>query len=204
MSSFIHPTAVVDEGAHVGKKSKIWHFSHVCGGARIGNNVSLGQGVFVAATAIIEDDCKIQNNVNIFDGVRLARGVFCGPNMTFTNVINPRALVSRKSEYLSTVVGEGATFGASVTVVCGVRLGCYCFVAAGAVITTDVKAYALMAGVPAKQVGWMDERGLRIPLPLTGQGEHNCEQTGNRYQLQGANLIKIPSIRSNESQAPRI
>ncbi len=187
---FVHSSAIVDEGAEVGEGSRIWHFAHVCAGARIGKGVSLGQNVFVGNKVIIGDKCKIQNNVSVYDNVALEEGVFCGPSMVFTNVYNPRSLVERKSEYRDTLVKKGATLGANCTVVCGTTIGEYAFIGAGAVIIKDVPAYALMVGVPARQIGWMSEYGEQLELPLNGGGEAICNHTGVRYVLTGTNLLK--------------
>lgn len=151
----VHDTAIVDKGAKIGEGTRIWHWVHVCNGAKIGKGVFLGQNVFVGNKAIIGDKCKIQNNVSVYDNVTLEDGVFCGPSMVFTNVYNPRSLIERKDEYKSTLVKKGATLGANCTIVCGVTIGEYAFVGAGAVINKDVKPYALMVGVPAKQIGWV-------------------------------------------------
>lgn len=159
-----HETAIVDEGALIGEETRIWHWAHICSEAIIGNNCSLGQNVFVANKVIIGNGCKIQNNVSIYDSVTLEDDVFCGPSMVFTNVINPRSSIKRKNEYKNTLVKHGATIGANATIVCGVTLGDYSFIAAGAVVTKDVEPFALMAGVPAKRIGWMDERGERVKL----------------------------------------
>ena len=190
MSVTVHPSAIVDEGAQIGDGSRVWHFVHVCGGARIGKNVSMGQGVFVGNKVTIGDNCKIQNNVSVYDNVHLEEGVFCGPSMVFTNVYNPRSLIERKSEYRETLVKKGATLGANCTVVCGVTINEYAFVGAGAVINKDVPAYALMVGVPAKQIGWMSEFGEQIDLPLAGQAESICPHTGTRYVLEGSKVTK--------------
>jgi len=184
----VHPTAIVDEGAQIGEGSRIWHWVHVCGGAKIGKGVSLGQNVFVGNKVVIGDHCKIQNNVSVYDNVVLEDGVFCGPSMVFTNVYNPRSLIERKSEYRDTLVKKGATLGANCTVVCGVTIGEFAFVGAGAVVSKDVKPYALVVGVPARQIGWMSEHGERIPLPLQGVGQHTCPHTGQRYTLDGSTL----------------
>lgn len=188
MSYSLHPTAIVDEGAQIGEGSRIWHWVHVCSGARIGKGVSLGQNVFVGNKVHIGDRCKIQNNVSVYDNVTLEEGVFCGPSMVFTNVYNPRALIERKSEYRDTLVKKGATLGANCTVVCGVTIGEYAFVGAGAVINKDVKPYALMVGVPARHIGWMSQYGEQIPLPVAGDGEHTCPHTGTVYRLRGNSL----------------
>lgn len=186
----IHPSAIVDDGAEIGAGSRVWHFVHVCSGARIGSGVSLGQGVFVGNRVRIGDGCKVQNNVSIYDNVTLEDGVFCGPSMVFTNVINPRAKVERKSEYLDTLVREGATLGANCTIVCGVTIGSYAFIAAGAVVTRDVPSHALVAGVPARQIGWMSSHGERLELALEGSGEATCSATGEVYVLEAGLLRK--------------
>jgi len=186
----VHASAIIDEGAQIGEGSRVWHFTHVCAGAKIGRGVSLGQNVFVGNKVIIGDRCKIQNNVSVYDNVTLEEGVFCGPSMVFTNVYNPRSLIDRKSEYRNTLVKKGTTLGANCTIVCGVTIGEFAFIGAGAVINTDVKPYALMVGVPAKQIGWMSEYGEKIPLPLTGEGQYQCPHTQNMYQLNKNSLKK--------------
>lgn len=186
-----HETAIVDDGAQIGEGSRIWHFVHVCAGARIGEGVSLGQNVFVGNKVVIGDRCKIQNNVSVYDNVTLEEGVFCGPSMVFTNVYNPRSLIERKSEYRNTLVKKGATLGANCTIVCGVTIGEYAFVGAGAVVNKDVSAYALMVGVPARQIGWMSEHGEQLDLPLAGCGETVCAVTGLRYLLERGEVKRI-------------
>jgi len=190
MNYYQDPTAVVDNGAQIGEGSRIWHFVHICGGAQIGRNVSIGQNVFVGNKVIIGDYCKVQNNVSVYDNVTLEEGVFCGPSMVFTNVYNPRSLIERKNEYRSTLVRRGATLGANCTVVCGVTIGEFAFIGAGAVVLRDVKPYALMVGNPARQIGWMSEFGERLDLPLNGDGETICPHTGTKYSLRGNELIK--------------
>lgn len=190
MTHYQHPSAIVDDGAQIGEGSRVWHFVHVCGGARIGQGVSLGQNVFVGNKVVIGDNCKIQNNVSVYDGVTLEDGVFCGPSMVFTNVYNPRSLIERKSEYRATLVRKGATLGANCTIVCGVTIGEFAFVGAGAVINKDIQAYALMVGVPARQIGWMSEFGEQLDLPLDGEGLAICEHSGARYVLNGMALSK--------------
>lgn len=191
MEYTVHPSAIVDEGAQIGEGSRIWHFVHVCGGARIGKGVSLGQNVFVGNKVQIGNHCKVQNNVSVYDNVTLEDGVFCGPSMVFTNVYNPRSLIERKSEYRNTLVKKGATLGANCTIVCGTTIGEYAFVGAGAVVNKDVPAYALMVGVPARQIGWMSEYGEQLDLPLEGQAETSCAHSGARYVLQDRTLAKI-------------
>ena len=183
MSYTAHPTAIVDDGAAIGDGTRVWHWVHVSAGARIGARCSLGQNVYVGSRVVIGDNCKIQNNVSIYDNVTLEDDVFCGPSMVFTNVYNPRSHVPRKDEYRDTLVRRGATLGANCTIVCGVTIGAYAFVGAGAVVNRTVKPYALVAGVPARQVGWMSEHGERLDLPLTGSGEASCPATGGRYVL---------------------
>lgn len=187
----VHPSAVVDEGAKIGAGSRIWHFAHVCAGAKIGQNVSLGQGVFVGNRVIIGDRCKVQNNVSVYDNVTLQEGVFCGPSMVFTNVYNPRALIERKSEYCDTLIKKGATLGANCTIICGVTVGAYAFVGAGAVITRDVPDFALMMGVPARQIGWMSAYGERLALPLLGYCSAVCPYTGDQYVLEDSLVTRV-------------
>lgn len=184
MSYYRHETAVVDDGAEIGEDSRIWHFVHVCGGAKVGRDVVLGQNVFVGNGALVGDRCKVQNNVSIYDGVVLDEDVFCGPSMVFTNVINPRAAVERKSEYRPTRVGRGATLGANCTIVCGAAIGRYAFVGAGAVVTRDVEGFALVTGVPARQIGWMSRAGERLDLTVDKDGEARCPATGERYVVE--------------------
>jgi UDP-2-acetamido-3-amino-2,3-dideoxy-glucuronate N-acetyltransferase len=180
-----HPSAIVDEGATIGNGTRIWHFVHVSPGARIGERCSLGQNVYVGNDVSIGHHVKIQNNVSVYDAVTLEDDVFCGPSMVFTNVYNPRSAVTRKNEYRRTLVKRGATLGANCTIVCGSTVGEYAFVGAGAVINRDVPAFALMVGVPARQVGWMSRFGERLPLPLKGDAEATCPHTGERYRLDG-------------------
>lgn len=187
----IHPSSIIDDGAKIGKGSRVWHFVHICSGASIGQNVTLGQGVFVGNRVVIGDDCKIQNNVSVYDNVTLEKGVFCGPSMVFTNVYNPRSVINRKNEYKNTLIKEGATMGANCTVICGLTVGRYAFVGAGAVINKSVPDFALMVGVPAKQIGWMSEFGEQIKLPLSGNGFFTCPNDGSNYQLEAGRLYKV-------------
>jgi UDP-2-acetamido-3-amino-2,3-dideoxy-glucuronate N-acetyltransferase len=191
MNYQVHPSAIIDEGAQIGRGSRIWHFAHVCAGARIGSDCSLGQNVFISNRVVIGNNVKIQNNVSVYDNVTLEDDVFCGPSMVFTNVYNPRSAISRKEEYRDTLVKYGATLGANCTVVCGVTIGEYAFIAAGAVVNRDVRPFALMAGVPARHIGWMSEIGERISLPLEGTGEYICPKTDKRYQLKGDSLERL-------------
>lgn len=181
MDVSIHPTAIVDAGAVLGEATRVWHFAHVCGGARIGAGCSLGQNVFVGNDVVIGDRVKIQNNVSVYDAVVLEDEVFCGPSMVFTNVYNPRAAVTRKDQYRHTRVRRGATLGANCTIVCGVTIGRYAFVAAGAVINRDVADFALMAGVPARRIGWIGRHGER--LRFSPDGSAVCPHTGDVYVL---------------------
>jgi UDP-2-acetamido-3-amino-2,3-dideoxy-glucuronate N-acetyltransferase len=186
MTHYQHPSAIVDEGAQIGEGSRVWHFVHVCSGARIGAGVSLGQNVFVGNRAIIGDRCKVQNNVSVYDSVTLEEGVFCGPSMVFTNVYNPRSLIERKNQYCDTLVKRGATLGANCTIVCGVTIGAYAFVGAGAVVNKDVPDFALIVGVPGRQRGWMSAYGERLDLPLTGEASVTCPHTSDVYSLSGS------------------
>ncbi|MCB1746345.1 MAG: N-acetyltransferase, partial [Gammaproteobacteria bacterium] len=179
----VHETAIVDDGATIGAGTRVWHWVHISAGAVIGRDCSFGQNVFVGNRVTIGDNCKVQNNVSVYDNVTIEDGVFCGPSMVFTNVYNPRSEISRKDEYRNTLVRQGATLGANSTLVCGVTVGRYAFVAAGAVINRDVPDFALMAGVPARQIGWMSRFGERLDLPLEGDGEATCEHTGERYRV---------------------
>jgi UDP-2-acetamido-3-amino-2,3-dideoxy-glucuronate N-acetyltransferase len=185
MTTQVHPSAIVDAGAQIGDGTRVWHFVHVSAGARIGSGCSLGQGVYVGNDVAIGDNVKIQNNVSVYDAVTLEDDVFCGPSMVFTNVLNPRSAVVRKHEYRRTLVRRGATLGANCTIVCGTTIGKHAFVGAGAVVTHDVADYALVAGVPARQIGWMSRHGERLALPLAGAGDAVCPATGEAYVLRG-------------------
>ena len=188
MPAVVHPSAIVDAGAQLGDGTQVWHFAHVCAGAQIGAGCSLGQGVYVGNDVHIGANVRIQNIVSVYDAVTLEDGVFCGPSMVFTNVHNPRSAVPRKAEYRRTLIRRGATLGANCTVVCGVTVGEFAFVGAGAVVSRDVPAFALVVGVPAKRIGWMSRHGERLALPASGQGQADCPAAGERYVLQGDTL----------------
>lgn len=184
----VHPTAIIDNGADIGQSTRIWHWTHVSSGAKIGSGCSLGQNVFVGNRAQIGSNVKIQNNVSVYDNITLEDDVFCGPSVVFTNVYNPRSSISRKEEYKNTLIKLGATLGANCTIICGVTIGRYAFIGAGAVINKDVKAYALMLGVPARQKGWMSEYGEQLNLPLDGNATTICKNTGLRYRLENGRV----------------
>ena len=196
---WVHPSAIVDAGAQLGEGSKVWHFAHVSAGARIGNGCALGQGVYVGNDVLIGNNVRIQNNVSVYDAVTLEDDVFCGPSMVFTNVYNPRSAVARKHEYRQTLVRQGATLGANCTIVCGHVIGRYAFIGAGAVVQKDVPDFALVVGVPARQIGWMSRHGERLALPprsptTAGSAavlEARCPQTAELYRLSGARLELI-------------
>lgn len=179
----IHPTAVVDQGAQLGSGTRVSHFAHVCAGARIGADCALGQGVYIGDEVNIGRNVNIQNNVSVYEAVTLEDDVFCGPSLVFTNVFNPRASVERKAELRNTLIRQGATLGANCTVVCGTTIGRHAFVGAGAVVSRDVPDYALVVGVPARQIGWMSRHGEPLSLPLKGDGATTCPATGERYVL---------------------
>lgn len=191
MNYFKHETAIIDDGAEIGDNCRIWHWVHICSGAKIGQSVSLGQNVFVGNKVTIGNHCKIQNNVSVYDNVHLEDGVFCGPSMVFTNVYNPRSLIERKEQYLDTLVKKGATLGANSTIICGITIGEYAFIGASSLVNKDVKPFALMVGVPARQIGWMSVFGEKLDLPLEGKMVVKCPNTGSIYRLDGQNLILV-------------
>lgn len=188
---FIHETSYIDENVTIGRGVKIWHFSHILSDCKIGENCSFGQNVVVGPKVNIGNNVKIQNNVSVYEGVTLEDGVFCGPSCVFTNVKNPRSQIIRKSEYRKTLVGQGTTLGANCTIVCGVTIGKFAFIGAGAVVSKDVPSYAMMVGVPAKQVGWISEYGEKLDLPLRGNTETICKHTNQRYQLKESKVSII-------------
>ena len=183
MSVTVHSSAEIDKGAQIGEETKIWHFTHVCGGAKIGKLCSLGQNVFIGNDVVIGNNVKIQNNVSVYDAVTIEDDVFCGPSMVFTNVYNPRSAVTRKDEYRKTLIKRGATLGANATIICGNIVGEYAFIGAGALINKDVPNFALMVGVPVKHIGWMSRFGERLDLPLKGDAEALCPETKEKYIL---------------------
>ncbi len=190
-SSQIHPSSIIDEGAQIGVGCRIWHWVHICERAKVGSHVSIGQNVFIGNNVKIGNNCKIQNNVSVFDNVTLEDDVFCGPSMVFTNVNNPRAFINRKHEFKDTLVKKGATLGANCTIVCGNIIGEFAFIGAGALVNTDVKPFAVMVGVPAKQIGWVNELGEKIPLPLEGNASYFCKNTNQNFQLIDSHLYRI-------------
>lgn len=189
MEYFAHETAVIDEGSIIGKGTKIWHFSHVMSGSTIGENCNIGQNVVVSPSVVLGNNVKVQNNVSIYTGVICEDDVFLGPSMVFTNVINPRSAVNRKSEYKKTIVKRCVSIGANATIVCGITLGEFCFIGAGAVVTKDVKPYALMVGNPARQIGWMSDFGHRLEFDTEGNAV--CPESGFRYRLKDNVVTKL-------------
>jgi UDP-2-acetamido-3-amino-2,3-dideoxy-glucuronate N-acetyltransferase len=193
---FAHETAVIDEGAEIGEGTKIWHFCHVMGGAKIGRDCSFGQNVVVHSTTVVGDGVKVQNNVSLYDAVVLEDDVFCGPSMVFTNVINPRSHTPRKHEYMTTLVKRGASIGANATVVCGNTIGEHAFIGAASLVTRDVPAHALMFGIPARLQGWMCTCGVRLPLGIDpdGKEEVTCSECGRRFSRAGLLVREMESI----------
>lgn len=189
MNYFAHPSAIIDEGCTIGTGTKIWHFSHIMTGCIIGNHCNLGQNVVVSPKVVLGNNVRVQNNVSIYEGVICEDDVFLGPSMVFTNVINPRSAVSRKHEYLQTLVRKGASIGANATIVCGNEIGEYAFIGAGAVVTKPVPAYALVVGNPAKQKGWMSEYGHRLDFDAAGKAV--CKESNEEYKLENSRVIKI-------------
>ena len=186
---FAHETAVVDEGCKIGKGTKIWHFSHIMSGSEIGENCNVGQNVVISPGVKLGRNVKVQNNVSIYTGVICDDDVFLGPSMVFTNVINPRSAINRKDQYGTTIVEKGATIGANSTIVCGIRIGKYSFVGAGAVVTKDVKPFSLVVGNPARHTGWMSEYGHKLIFDAAGSA--TCSESGNRYRLENNEVSRI-------------
>ncbi len=186
---YAHPTAIIDEGCTIGERTKIWHFSHIMPNCQLGENCNIGQNVVISPEVVLGANVKVQNNVSIYTGVTCDDDVFLGPSMVFTNVINPRSAVNRKAEYLKTHVGKGASIGANATIVCGHNIGAYAFIGAGAVVTKEVSAYALVVGNPARQMGWMSEFGHRLHFDETGMA--TCPESGEQYHLENKKVIKI-------------
>jgi UDP-2-acetamido-3-amino-2,3-dideoxy-glucuronate N-acetyltransferase len=184
-----HKTSIIDAGATIGKDTHIWHWVHICSGAVIGNEVSLGQNVFVSNKVYIGNKCKIQNNVSIYDNVSMEDGVFCGPSMVFTNVYNPRSLINKKNEYKDTLVKKGATLGANCTIICGVIIGEYALIGAGALINKNVAPYALMVGIPAKQIGWVGVSGNTLDFDENNEATDDFDNT--TYKIVNNNLIVL-------------
>ncbi|CUI08906.1 N-acetyltransferase [Massilia sp. P8910] len=199
-----HPSAIVDPGATLGAATQVWHFTHVCAGARIGAGCTLGQNVFVGNDVLIGDDVRIQNNVSVYDAVTIEDQVFCGPSMVFTNVSNPRASVLRKDQYQRTLVRRGASIGANATIVCGVTIGAWAFVGAGAVVTHDVPDYAMVAGVPARQIGWISRFGERLALAVGKDGQASCPHTGERYRVRQGICTLLDSNPSPDARPSRL
>lgn len=186
---FSHETAIIDENCQIGKGTKIWHFSHIMPNCHIGENCNIGQNVVVSPNVVLGQNVKVQNNVSIYSGVICEDDVFLGPSMVFTNVINPRSAVVRRGEYQQTIVKKGASIGANATIVCGNNIGEYAFIGAGAVVTKEVKPYALVVGNPSKQIGWISEFGHR--LNFDGNGLATCSESGEKYQLKNNKVVKI-------------
>ena len=191
-SAKIHHTSIIDENVSIGKKSVIWHWVHLSSNSKIGENCSLGQNVFIGRNVVLGNNVKIQNNVSVYENVFLEDNVFCGPSMVFTNVINPRSQVNRKDEFKKTYVERGVTIGANATILCGLRIGKYAFIGAGTLVTKNVKPFALMVGVPAKQVGWMSAYGEKIEFPDKGKKVWVCAKTNDRYEYSKNSLKYIP------------
>jgi UDP-2-acetamido-3-amino-2,3-dideoxy-glucuronate N-acetyltransferase len=186
---YIHETAIVEDGCILGAGTKVWHFSHIMGSAIIGSKCNIGQNVFIADGVIIGNNNKVQNNVSIYSGVECEDDVFLGPSMVFTNVINPRSAVNRKEEYKRTLVKKGASIGANATIICGVEIGCYAMIGAGAVVTKDVKDFELLVGNPAKRIGWVSEYGNKLKFDENGIAL--CKETSSKYLLEDGKVIKV-------------
>ena len=191
MAIYIDKTAIIDKGTKIGDGTKIWHWSHISSNASIGKNCIIGQNVFIGNNVSIGDNCKIQNNISIYAGVEIGNNVFCGPSVVFTNVINPRSEINRKKEFKKTIIEDGVTLGANSTIVCGIKIFKYAFIAAGAVVTKNVKAFSLVMGVPAEQKSWMSKYGSKLNLPLNGKGQTKCKISGENYMLQNDQCVIV-------------
>lgn len=189
---FSHETAIIDEGCSIGSKTKIWHFSHIMTNSKIGDNCNIGQNVVISPDVIIGNNVKIQNNVSVYTGVICEDHVFLGPSMVFTNIINPRSKISRRSEYKKTFVKEGASIGANATIICGIKIGNYAFIGAGAVVTKDVEDFALVVGNPSKQIGWVSEYGNR--LEFNDDGIAKCNESNQKYKLNNKKVSRIDNV----------
>ncbi len=188
-SVFVHPSSVVDAGAQIGVGTKIWHFCHLMPTCKVGENCNIGQNVFIDNNTVIGNGVKIQNNVSVYNGVIIEDGAFLGPSMVFTNVINPRSFIERKSEFKKTLIGKGATIGANATIICGVEIGAYALIGAGSVVTKNVPSFALMMGNPARQKGWVSEAGIN--LHFNNNGMAICPETGKKYKLENERVYVI-------------
>ena len=190
IDNLIHPTAIIDRGASIGVGTRVWHWTHIMKNARIGKNCVVGQNVYVGSKAFIGDNVKIQNNVSIYDKVVIEKNVFCGPSAVFTNIKNPRAFIDRKGQYMKTLVKEGATIGANVTIVCGVTIGKYSLIGAGSLVSKDVKPFSLEVGNPSKQIGWVSRNGKKLRLPMDGDAEQICKFSQKKYILKKNKLFE--------------
>lgn len=188
---FVHDSSYIDDEVLIGEGTKIWHFSHILKNSNIGKDCSFGQNVVVGPNVVIGNKVKIQNNVSVYEGVTLEDGVFCGPSCVFTNVNNPRSEINRKNQFRKTIVKRGVTLGANCTIICGVTIGTFAFIGAGSVIKKNVLPYALMVGVPAKQIGWMSEYGEKLDLPIAGNAEAVCGRTNQKYQLKNNKVRRV-------------
>lgn len=188
---FVHESSYIDDEVAIGEGTKIWHFSHILKNSNIGKDCSFGQNVVVGPNVVIGNKVKIQNNVSVYEGVTLEDGVFCGPSCVFTNVNNPRSEINRKNQFRKTIVKRGVTLGANCTIICGVTIGTFAFIGAGSVIKKNVLPYALMVGVPAKQIGWMSEYGEKLDLPIAGNAEAVCGRTNQKYQLKNNKVRRV-------------
>ena len=191
MQAYVDKTAIIDRGVKVGSGTKIWHWSHISSDVIIGKNCTIGQNVFIGKNVRIVDNCKIQNNISVYEGVEIGKNVFCGPGVVFTNVINPRSEINRKNEFKKTIIHDGVTLGANCTIICGIEIYKYAFVAAGTVVTKNVKSFSLVVGVPCKHKGWISKHGIKLDLPLSGSGKAKCKISGEKYMLHNDQCVII-------------